>query len=94
MAQRKCELTSQDMGAYGIDRKTNIAEPMAKIAGMDGDFKVRIGMLNPEHLEKYFDPLVEQLKNTKGSTALPFPNTIRQQQGSCRMTKELQCGGI
>jgi MiaB-like tRNA modifying enzyme len=61
---REVQLTSQDMGAYGIDRKTNAAELMAKIAAIDGDFKVRIGMLNPEHLGRYFDELVEQLKNT------------------------------
>ena len=57
------QLTSQDMGAYGIDRKTNIVELMAKIAEIDGDFRVRVGMLNPEHLDRYFDGLVEQLKN-------------------------------
>ena len=62
---KEVQLTSQDMGAYGIDRKTNIAELMAGIAEIEGDFKVRIGMLNPEHLGKYFDALVEQLKNAE-----------------------------
>ncbi len=62
---KEVQLTSQDMGAYGIDRKTNVAELMERIAEIDGNFKVRIGMLNPEHLDKYFDALVEQLRNIR-----------------------------
>lgn len=58
---KEIQLTSQDMGAYGIDKGTNIAELMKKIAQIDGDFKVRVGMLNPEHLHRYFDAFAEQL---------------------------------
>lgn len=53
------QLTSQDMGAYGADRGTNIAELMKRISRIDGDFRVRIGMLNPDHLGKYIDGLIE-----------------------------------
>ncbi len=54
---KEIELTSQDVGAYGIDRGTNIGELVSMIADMEGDFRVRIGMLNPEHLNKYIDTL-------------------------------------
>ena len=59
------QLTSQDMGAYGLDKNTNIAMLMEKISSIDGDFKVRVGMLNPDHLHKYFDMLVEQFKSDR-----------------------------
>ncbi|MEM3839012.1 MAG: tRNA (N(6)-L-threonylcarbamoyladenosine(37)-C(2))-methylthiotransferase [Candidatus Micrarchaeaceae archaeon] len=62
---REIELTSQDAGAYGLDRKTNIAELALKAVGIDGDFKIRIGMLNPEHLPKYIDEMVEAYKTGK-----------------------------
>jgi tRNA A37 methylthiotransferase MiaB len=55
---KEIQLTSQDMGAYGLDRKTNVAMLMHKISEMDGDFKVRIGMLNPDHMHKYINELI------------------------------------
>lgn len=62
---KEIQLTSQDTGAYGIERGTNIAELMNRIADIDGFFKVRVGMLNPEHLGKYFDGFVDAIKNRK-----------------------------
>jgi len=62
---KEIELTSQDIGAYGADRKTNIAELLKKVVEIEGSFKVRVGMLNPEHLYKYFDELLEAYKNEK-----------------------------
>ena len=56
---REIELTSQDVGAYGLDRGTNIGRLALGIADIEGDFRVRIGMLNPEHLHKYIDELIE-----------------------------------
>lgn len=62
---KEIELTSQDMGAYGIDKGTNIAELVANACDIDGDFRIRVGMLNPEHLPKYFDQLVEAYSSSK-----------------------------
>ena len=62
---REIELTSQDVGAYGFDRRTNIAELVSAATDIDGDFKIRIGMLNPEHLHKYLDQLVEAYGDSK-----------------------------
>ncbi|MDE1856977.1 MAG: tRNA (N(6)-L-threonylcarbamoyladenosine(37)-C(2))-methylthiotransferase [Candidatus Micrarchaeota archaeon] len=62
---REIELTAQDVGAYGLDRGTNIAELMSRISGLDGGFKVRVGMLNPEHLHRYFDDFAEQMNSGK-----------------------------
>ncbi len=70
---KEIQLTSQDMGAYGLERGTNIAELMHKIAMMDGDFKVRIGMLNPEHLHRYIDDLIDALKCRKFYRFLHLP---------------------
>ncbi|MGC8662217.1 MAG: tRNA (N(6)-L-threonylcarbamoyladenosine(37)-C(2))-methylthiotransferase [Candidatus Micrarchaeia archaeon] len=62
---KEIELTSQDTGSYGIDRKTNIAELIKKTKEIEGDFKIRIGMLNPEHLHRYFDELIEEYRSEK-----------------------------
>jgi MiaB/RimO family radical SAM methylthiotransferase len=62
---KEIELTAQDTGAYGIDKKTNIAELLEKASRIQGDFRIRVGMLNPEHLHWYFDDLVEAYRNEK-----------------------------
>ncbi len=62
---REIELTSQDMGAYGLDKRTNVAELASRAANIEGEFKIRIGMLNPEHLHKYLDQLIEAYRSEK-----------------------------
>ncbi len=62
---KEIELTSQDVGAYGADRKTNIAELVSKASKLPGEFMMRIGMLNPEHLNKYLDELILAYKSPK-----------------------------
>ncbi len=62
---KEIQVTSQDAGAYGADRNTDIAELMEKISKIDGDFKVRIGMLNPEHLSKCLERFAEAMRGGK-----------------------------
>ena len=70
---KEIELTSQDVGAYGLDKRTNIGELISGISDIDGDFRVRIGMLNPEHLPKYIDSLTEGLKDRRVYKFLHLP---------------------
>ncbi|MEM3841356.1 MAG: tRNA (N(6)-L-threonylcarbamoyladenosine(37)-C(2))-methylthiotransferase [Candidatus Micrarchaeaceae archaeon] len=62
---KEIEITSQDIGAYGKDRGTSIIELMYKISKLDGDFMVRIGMMNPEHLSHYIDDFISALSDRK-----------------------------
>lgn len=80
------QLTSQDIGAYGLDKKTNIAELMHRIKEIDGFFKVRVGMLNPEHLPKYFDSFVDALRDKRFYKFVHLPI----QSGSNRVLKEMR----
>lgn len=85
---KEIQLTSQDMGAYGADRKSNVAELMQKIALIDGDFKVRIGMLNPEHLWKYLDQLIEAMRSERFYKFIHLPI----QSGSDRVLSHMRRG--
>ncbi len=58
---KEIQLASQDTGAYGLDRNTDIARLMHAITDIEGNFKVRVGMLNPEHLHRCFDGFREAL---------------------------------
>ncbi|MCL4365285.1 MAG: tRNA (N(6)-L-threonylcarbamoyladenosine(37)-C(2))-methylthiotransferase [Candidatus Marsarchaeota archaeon] len=70
---KEIELTSQDVGAYGLDKKTNIGELLSGIADMEGDFRIRVGMLNPEHLPKYIDTLLMGLEDKRIYRFLHLP---------------------
>ena len=82
---REIELASQDTGAYGADRRTDIAELVSRISEVDGKFMVRIGMLNPEHLQRYFDRLVEAYKREKVYRFMHLP----VQSGSNKVLGEM-----
>ena len=82
---KEIELTSQDVGAYGLDRKTNIAELVSTALDITGDFKIRIGRLNPEHLVKYFDALVDVYESRKVYKFIHLP----VQSGSNSVLKEM-----
>lgn len=82
---KEIELTSQDMGAYGMDKGTNIAELMERISGMEGDFRVRVGMLNPEHLNKYIERFAEAMKSDRFYKFVHLP----VQSGNDRVLTEM-----
>jgi threonylcarbamoyladenosine tRNA methylthiotransferase CDKAL1 len=44
---REIQLTGQDVSAYGRDRNTTLAALLDSLAGIRGDFMVRVGMMNP-----------------------------------------------
>ncbi len=58
-------LTSQDNGCYGFDIGTNLVELLSKIVKIDKKFKIRNGMMNPNHVLKIVDGLVEVYKDEK-----------------------------
>ncbi|MGC9190899.1 MAG: hypothetical protein ACP5FR_03250, partial [Candidatus Micrarchaeia archaeon] len=59
---KEIELTSQDTGAYGADIKMDIIKLLEMVDGIEGDFKVRLGMLNPEFMKRYGAKLSEILQ--------------------------------
>ncbi|MFW6378601.1 MAG: radical SAM protein, partial [Nanoarchaeota archaeon] len=59
---REVWLVSEDNGAYGLDRGSSLPQLLEEIAAIKGDFKVRIGMINPQYAVKYLDELCELLK--------------------------------
>ncbi len=62
---REIWLSSQDNGAYGLDVGTNLADLLKECCNVDGDFWIRVGMMNPTHILKIIDPLVKIYKDEK-----------------------------
>jgi len=81
-------LTSQDNGCYGFDIGTNLAELLRQVVRVPGDFKVRIGMMNPQYVLKFLDELAEVYKNDK---IFKFAH-IPVQSGSDAVLKHMKRG--
>ncbi len=66
-------LTSQDSGAYGLDINENLPFLLNSVSEINGDFKIRVGMMNPNHVLDFLDELVEEYKNEKVYKFLHLP---------------------
>ena len=66
-------LTSQDNGCYGLDIGTNIVELLNEILKIKGDFKIRLGMINPNFVLRFLDDLIEIYKDEKMFKFLHVP---------------------
>jgi threonylcarbamoyladenosine tRNA methylthiotransferase CDKAL1 len=72
----KCKeiwLTSQDNGAYGLDIGTDLIHLLKEILKLKKKFKLRIGMINPNHAIRMFDGLVDVLKDKRVFKFLHLP---------------------
>ena len=78
-------LTSQDCGCYGLDIGTNLVSLLKEVLAVNKEFKVRIGMMNPEHVLKFLDELVALYKNEKVMKFIHIP----VQSGSDKVLKEM-----
>lgn len=70
---REIWLTSQDNGCYGKDRGGSIADLLHKISKVDGDFRVRVGMMNPTHIIGEIGRIVDVLTDVKFFKFLHIP---------------------
>ncbi len=83
---KEVQITSQDIGSYGFDKKTDIAELLEKVDKIEGDFKVRIGMLNPQHLHRYIERLCDVMKSERFYRFLHLP----VQSGSDKVLRDMR----
>jgi len=86
--KKQIYLTGQDTGCYGKDkRKTDFPQLIQKIIKLKGEFKIRIGMMNPEHLKdsEIREKLIQSLNNSKIYNFLHIP----VQSGSNKVLEDM-----
>jgi threonylcarbamoyladenosine tRNA methylthiotransferase CDKAL1 len=81
-------LTSTDNSAYGRDSKTNLPSLVRQISSIPGDFKIRLGMMNPLLTERLIDEFIKCLKLEKVFKFVHLP----VQSGSDRVLREMRRG--
>jgi len=81
-------LTAQDTGCYGFDRNIDLSKLLECIAGLPGEFMVRVGMMNPDSLQSILESLVPAWMNPKVYKFIHLP----VQSGSDRMIASMGRG--
>lgn len=62
---KEIQLTSQDTGAYGLDRGHTLVDLLERISKIEGEFRVRVGMMNPQHVIRILDDLINAFSSEK-----------------------------
>jgi tRNA A37 methylthiotransferase MiaB len=65
MGVREFWLTSQDTACYGRDIGTNLAELLRALCTIEGDFKIRVGMMTPNMALNVLENLIQAFKSDK-----------------------------
>ena len=66
-------ITSQDIACYGREMQSNLAELIATLGNLKGNFKVRVGMMTPNMVIDMQDKLINAFKNDKIFKFLHLP---------------------
>jgi len=66
-------ITSQDTACYGRDIGTNLAKLLHALSDIEGDFKIRVGMMTPNMVTDMQTDLIEAYKSSKIFKFLHFP---------------------
>ncbi len=70
---REIQLTAQDTSSYGLDKKQNLGKLLDEVCKIDGDFKVRVGMMNPFTCLKKINKIIKGFENKKIYKFLHLP---------------------
>lgn len=85
---RELQLTGQDTGIYGKDTGRSLAELLTEICRVKGDFRIRVGMMNPSFVVDVLDALVEAFDHEKVYKFLHLP----VQSGDDEVLEHMQRG--
>jgi MiaB-like tRNA modifying enzyme len=82
-----CEIwiTSQDLGCYGFDIGTNLPLLLKEILKIPGKYRIRLGMMNPNHFKKIKKELMLLFKDERLYKFLHLP----LQSGSNKILKSM-----
>ena len=73
IGKKEIQLTSQDTGIYGRDIGSSLPELLHRLVKVHGDFRIRVGMMNPAGLALILDGLIEAYSSLKIFKFLHMP---------------------
>ena len=82
------QLTAQDTAAFGRDTGEKLSDLIKEVANLDGDFRVRVGMMHPKNLLNDVDEIIEAMKHHKVYNFIHLP----VQSGSDKVLSDMRRG--
>lgn len=70
---REIQLTAQDTSSYGHDLNSDLGILLKNSCEAEGDFRIRVGMMNPFTCMKNLDSIIEGFQNSKIYKFLHMP---------------------
>jgi len=86
--KKEIYLTAQDTGCYGADIGTDLVELLREVLAVKGDYRLRIGMMNPQHIAEILDGLINVYNDERVYKFIHIPI----QSGSDRVIREMNRG--
>jgi MiaB-like tRNA modifying enzyme len=80
------QLTAQDTAAFGRDTGENLSDLIKEVANINGNFRIRVGMMHPKNALDDLENLVESFKSEHVYKFLHLP----VQSGSNKVLKEMK----
>ncbi len=86
--RKQVYITTQDTGAYGLDlkEKTRLPDLLDKLVEIPKEFRIRVGMMNPNNAKNITSSLLDSYENEKIYNFLHIP----VQSGSDRILKKMK----
>jgi len=70
---KEIQLTAQDTASYGFDVGSNLGKLLSSVSTINGDFKIRVGMMNPYTALKNLNEIIKGFYNKKIYKFLHIP---------------------
>ncbi|MFT4297940.1 MAG: tRNA (N(6)-L-threonylcarbamoyladenosine(37)-C(2))-methylthiotransferase [Candidatus Woesearchaeota archaeon] len=88
-------LTSQDNGCWGFDLGSDLAELLEIVCKIPGDYMIRVGMMNPNHVLKNLNKLIAAFKHPKVYKFLHIPvqsgnNYVLEDMKRCYLAEDYE----
>lgn len=82
------QLTAQDTAAFGKDTGEKLSDLIKEVANLEGDFRIRVGMMHPKNILNDVDDIIEAIKQPKVYKFIHLPI----QSGSDKVLSEMRRG--
>lgn len=83
---KELQVTAQDTVCFGMDTGESFADLLNKLGAIEGDFRIRVGMMNPQSIKNQLHEVIDAFKNNDkifNFVHLPI------QSGSPKVLKEM-----
>lgn len=82
------QLTAQDTAAFGRDSGEKLSDLIKEVANLEGDFRVRVGMMHPKNILNDVDEIIDAIKHPKVYDFIHLPI----QSGSDKILSDMRRG--